>query len=79
MSVLQMAIGTTCALDNTFLFWAKNYVLELCYSVIIQLLANLDCQLSCSSHILKVEMGFGSASCNASNWRASFSGYSGSV
>ena len=24
-------------------------------------------------------LGFGSASCNASNWRASFSGYSGSV
>ena len=25
------------------------------------------------------ELGFGSASCNASNWRASFSAYSGSV
>ena len=27
----------------------------------------------------KSKLGFGSASCNASNWRASFSGYSGSV
>ena len=26
-----------------------------------------------------VKLGFGSASCDASNWRASFSGYSGSV
>ena len=29
--------------------------------------------------MLQCLLGYGSASCNASNWRASFSGYSGSV
>ena len=32
-----------------------------------------------SSNKYIYKLGFGSASCNASNWRASFSGYSGSV